>query len=344
MDENSPLIEAAAGGSLSEVSKILDSYENDGAVNHALLQACANGHVDVVSLLISHGTNQPKMKKQKFLEKFAIFSADSRISFYGASHNFSFFFFRVNSPLGANVNGLEINQKQTPLIAAAGNLHAVVLQVLLDYGATAGGDMALYAALTNPAVTPEVARILSQFAPALMNPVAEYKTAVDCACMLGNVEIVDLMIGAGGYCGPHMDDYKAPLTLAIEAGHLELAKYFISKFPKDPNALSYYDPFRDNIVGRSATLTPIAAAARVGNLELVQLLVEAGVPVNPEGVEYAMSPTALMAAAEAGKMKIVKYLVEQGADVKAKPRNKEDAISLATKNGHKEIANFLKNK
>ena len=62
-------------------------------------------------------------------------------------------------------------------------------------------------------------------------------------------------------------------------------------------------------------MTPLGYAVESGNMEIVQLLVEAKADVNAKDVA---EETPLHYAAQAGKIKLVQFLIEAGADVNAK--------------------------
>lgn len=84
--------------------------------------------------------------------------------------------------------------------------------------------------------------------------------------------------------------------------------------------------------------TPLSAAAKVGNLEIAKLLLDAGSKIDFYDV-YVQSP--LMAAAKAGHLDFVKFLVENGADVNAISDNHGSPLHCAAKGGHLEIATYL---
>ena len=84
--------------------------------------------------------------------------------------------------------------------------------------------------------------------------------------------------------------------------------------------------------------TPLVAAARVGNLEIAQLLLEAGANMDFQDV-YLQSP--LMAAAENGHLDFIEFLVKKGADVNLISENHGSALHRAAKSGYQEIVRYL---
>lgn len=86
-------------------------------------------------------------------------------------------------------------------------------------------------------------------------------------------------------------------------------------------------------------ITPLAQASRMGNLEMMKLLIEAGADVNHQMDDDR--ETALMEAVAAGHLDAVKMLIEAGADVNLKDIYQSKAISIAAYNADEEIFNYL---
>lgn len=84
--------------------------------------------------------------------------------------------------------------------------------------------------------------------------------------------------------------------------------------------------------------TPLSAAARIGNLEIAKLLLDAGSQIDFYDV-YVQSP--LMAAAEAGHLDFVKFLVKNGADINAVSDNHGTPLHCAAKGGQLEVVSYL---
>ena len=117
--------------------------------------------------------------------------------------------------------------------------------------------------------------------------------------------------------------------------------------------------------------TPLSAAARTGNLDLVRKLVAGGADVNaeiepshtvlrcaitsgnPEIVEclvshgadvnraFSRNETPLMEAARLEQVEIARLLINRGANMLACARNGSDALTEAVRNGHEEIIHLL---
>jgi ankyrin repeat protein/beta-lactamase regulating signal transducer with metallopeptidase domain len=84
--------------------------------------------------------------------------------------------------------------------------------------------------------------------------------------------------------------------------------------------------------------TPLSAAAKIGNLEIAELLLDAGAKIDSHSV-YLKSP--LMAASNAGHLDFVKLLVKKGADIQSISSNHGSALHCAAKGGYIEIISYL---
>jgi len=89
----------------------------------------------------------------------------------------------------------------------------------------------------------------------------------------------------------------------------------------------------------SKYLSPLMRAVAIGNVEIVQSLLEEGADVNERGPRES---TALMYAAGGGHTEIVKMLVESGADVDAVEDSGCTALHHAEDDGMTEIIGILK--
>jgi len=87
------------------------------------------------------------------------------------------------------------------------------------------------------------------------------------------------------------------------------------------------------------TPSALIEAARMGDTEKAQALLERGADVNARNNECV---TALMAAAAEGHTDTVQALLEKGADVNAKNNDGKTALMRAKEKGHKEIVRMLK--
>jgi Ankyrin repeats (3 copies) len=80
-------------------------------------------------------------------------------------------------------------------------------------------------------------------------------------------------------------------------------------------------------------------AAKTGDLELVQELVESGIDVNKKRSGMGITPVQL--AAEAGHLETVKYLVDNSADINYTVTRGWSTLHCAVSQGRLEIVNYL---
>lgn len=85
--------------------------------------------------------------------------------------------------------------------------------------------------------------------------------------------------------------------------------------------------------------TPLREAARVGNVEILQLLLEHGADPNYETDAYFY--TALMYASREGNTEAAKALVDAGAHVNAEDDFEESVLLRAVEGNHPEMVKLL---
>lgn len=125
----------------------------------------------------------------------------------------------------------------------------------------------------------------------------------------------------------YSDDGFAPLSLAAFFDETEIAEMLL-KNGASPN-LHATNPSKVNA---------LHAAVAKENYELCKLLMEYGVNVN---ATQTQNVTALHSAVHRGNLKLVKLLVGNGADIHLKMDNGDTAISIAEKEGHNEVKEYL---
>lgn len=103
----------------------------------------------------------------------------------------------------------------------------------------------------------------------------------------------------------------------------------------EPNARFGFDPDHYIKVGHR----PLSAAAKTGNLEIAQLLLDAGSKIEFDDNVYLKSP--LMAAANEGHLHFVKFLLEKGADINLIIANHGSALHCTARSGSLATISFL---
>ena len=159
-------------------------------------------------------------------------------------------------------------------------------------------------------------------------------TALIAASRYGKEEVAALVLERGADVNVRVkgSSYTALLS-AITHDHREIALMILEK-EIDPNVIS------------STSWTPLMAAAKKADVEIVRALLEKGAkpnlgPRRTSTLGEFTGSTALYEAAARGHFEIVKLLVEHGANIYLIPDNKSP-YRVANKRGHKEVAEYIK--
>jgi ankyrin repeat protein len=178
----------------------------------------------------------------------------------------------------------------------------------------------------------EIARILLD-AGAEVNVRTPRGTALGIAARSGNAEMVQTLLAAGADHNLRGEHNPVPLQEAVAGGHVQVVRNLLSGadgevegkefalfFAAAENAVEIIrlllsDGTNPNALVDSYTGTPFMVAARNGQTEAVEVLLEAGARVD---VQASHGATALGMAISNNVDDIVEILVERGADVRRK--------------------------
>ena len=282
-------------------------------------------------------------------------------------------------PEEGKLNELDENG-ETPLINAVRSHKDLLVTKLLTAGAdvnvhsTGTGETALTAACAMGHVG-HVKQLLAAHADVNTTETQSGMTPLMLAIQSGNMEIVKLLVDAGANVNaPHMMygkeiGYNA-LKYALEGNQTEIAQFLREKGAQEPvapaptaaaipaasldQALMQGDAAQVKaLLSQGAdpnTLIPgvgpaILFACTTGNVEAVQVLVDAKADVNAMGSISGFTP--LMMAAQLGNKALVEILLKAGADVNiAHQVNGQasglNALKMAQNGGFAEIVDILK--
>ncbi|KAL2866095.1 ankyrin repeat-containing domain protein [Aspergillus lucknowensis] len=123
-----------------------------------------------------------------------------------------------------------------------------------------------------------------------------------------------------------------PIEMAVNAGHVEIAKYILEKM--------------DDKDARSWTDTLLRRACELGNMPLISYLLDRGADINrQEGNHpFRLGDTPLTLAAAHGHVEAVQLLLDNGADVHRRVDgavNRLAVLDMAVINGHDRVVKVL---
>merc|ERR1712215_355259 len=145
--------------------------------------------------------------------------------------------------------------------------------------------------------------------------------AVYDAARRGKLEMVKAMKEAGADMNNVGGSNEIPpLSIAIAAGHNEVARYLINQAKVDVN-----------IEGKDGA-SPVFHAAQVGNFEMLKLLKKAGANLDTVGGPNKVSAVAI--ASETGFLKLVDYFISEGVDINRQGLDGDTPVYLAASRGH----------
>ncbi|PFX27903.1 Ankyrin-3 [Stylophora pistillata] len=324
---------------LLELRADISALDNKGQT--PLHYAAQNDHSQVVTLFLNH---KPGVMMQQNAEG----STCVHIAAMKGSVSV------IKELLKFNPSGITTARNKrkfaTPLLLAASGGHKVVVEVLIDHGASASDEDAdgmtvlhlaarfghvdvLETGLSALHVAAQYGQIevvremllkvsgtIKSESPAMMNnvdkgPRSDYCfTPLHLAAQSGHVGVVRILLNSPGV---RVDTATAlhgsiPLHLAAENGHSEVVSILLSK-----STLQLH--VKDKL-GRTA----MHLAAANGHRELISQLIGQGADINaPDENGYAP----MHMAAEAGHVEVVKLLVESGASPRAESQVSEGLFS-----------------
>jgi ankyrin repeat protein len=180
-------------------------------------------------------------------------------------------------------------------------------------------------------------------------------TALQSAARKGQVEIVKYLLSRGANVNSDAGEHSGTvLQAAASTGIWDLVELILEHHPTDLHAaiVTAIDAGHDKIAMALIYLvidldtpngeTPLQAASRKGNGELVKTLVGVSANVNAAPKSY-YGTTALQGAARYGNLETVRFLVEKGAEINALPATLGGmtALQAAASGGNLQVVKFL---
>ncbi|KAM6170046.1 ankyrin repeat and SAM domain-containing protein 6 [Rhynchocyon petersi] len=318
---NTALQFAAAGGHEPLVRFLLRRGASVNSRNHygwsALMQAARFGHVSVAHLLLDHGAD---INAQNRLGA-SVLTVASRGGHLGVV-KLLLEAGAIVDPAGEQPRAGDSRDELldiTALMAAIQHGHETVVRLLLEWGAdpnhaarTVGWSPLMLAALGGRV---GVAQQLVEKGANLDHLSVLEKTAFEVALDCKHRDLADYLDPLTTV-RPKTDEEKRRPDIfhALKMGNFQLVKEIADEDPNHVNMVN----------GDGAT--PLMLAAVMGQLPLVQMLVERHADVDKQDSVHGW--TALMQATYHGNKEIVKYLLSQGADVALRAKNGYTAFDL----------------
>ncbi|KAJ7291478.1 hypothetical protein C8J57DRAFT_1458321 [Mycena rebaudengoi] len=174
-----------------------------------------------------------------------------------------------------------------------------------------------------------------------------YGNALHTAAAMGHVSVVQELIANGIDVNVRGRPYSSALNAALERGHEGVAVLLIENGAvHDDRTLQVALKKGHNTVAQllikkgTNTRSSLHAASAIGDIAVVQFLIEHGVDVNLEGGKYG---TALRAASAKGKAEVVQLLLDNGADVNLQGGHYGTALHAASAQGDITVMQLLLN-
>ncbi|CAL8068065.1 unnamed protein product [Calicophoron daubneyi] len=175
----------------------------------------------------------------------------------------------------------------------------------------------------------EVVRLLVKQGADLENQDRDGNTPLLLASSQGHVQLVKALIDAGANLRAQEKNAKSAVYICAEENRHELLEVLLA-CPLGKSLIPVPDIFND---------TPLHVAAKRGHLEIVKLLIKAGVDLS---VKNERERTALHYAARNGRLPVARLLLDHAPGlISERDEDGNTAIHLAADNGHQAITELL---
>jgi len=298
----------------------LDS-ETDSNHDTALTLACAGGHEELVTLLLSRGADNEHRDKKGFTPLIlAATAGHDKVVEILLNH-------------GADIEAQSERTKDTPLSLACSGGRYEVVEILLSRGANKEhrnvSDYTPLSLAASGGYTNIIKLLLAHGAE--INSRTGSKLGISplmLAAMNGHTAAVKLLLDMGSDINAQIETNRnTALTLACFQGRHEVVSLLLDR--------------KANVEHRAKTgLTPLMEAASGGYTEVGRVLLDKGADVNAAPVPSSRD-TALTIAADKGHYRFVELLLSRGAQVDVRNKKGNSSLWLAANGGHLDVVQLL---
>merc|ERR1712142_1456149 len=298
----------------------LDS-ETDSNHDTALTLACAGGHEELVTLLLSRGADIEHRDKKGFTPLIlAATAGHDKVVEILLNH-------------GADIEAQSDRTDYTPLSLAASGGYTNIIKLLLAHGAEINsrtgsklGISPLMLAAMN-GHTAAVKLLLDMGSDINAQIETNRNTALTLACFQGRHEVVSLLLDRKANVEHRAKTGLTPLMEAASGGYVEVGRVLLDK-GADVNAQPV----------PSSRDTALTIAADKGHYRFVELLLSRGAQVD---VRNKKGNSSLWLAANGGHLDVVQLLYSAGADIDGQDNRKVSCLMAAFRKGHSKVVKWL---
>jgi ankyrin repeat protein len=228
----------------------------------------------------------------------------------------------------------------TALVAALTSGNDQVVELLLKHGADVNDERAVCALETATGLgATEMVQLILCWNPRLGNSIIRAVERQDRM-------LVSTLLKAGADINAVDQNGRSALSVATDKNDISLVRYLL-KEGANPNPNPNPKSSGSSAQGEAYVDVPLVAAARLGNLDMIDILLLAGADCNQQGKSHIRSQlanlNALQTAALKGNNNIVRHLLEAGAELNW-PAEREyglTAMQAAVQSGNLELIHFM---
>ncbi|MBQ6617169.1 MAG: ankyrin repeat domain-containing protein [Thermoguttaceae bacterium] len=278
------------------------------------------------------------------IEKGADVNAKNRLNttpLFFAANNDNLEMVKLLVENGADVNNRDYDDGNPALFVAALKGNWEMFQYLVENGAdilieNGDGCSALHAAAEGGNF--EIVKWLIKKGLDVKVQCYYDRSCLHHAAKSGNIEMIKWFIDKGLDIKAKDFGKRTVLHYAAEGGHLEMVQWLVEQ-GLDINDVIMLLNRRTRLIGGNILIDSdnnefdlLSIAARAGNLELVQWLVE-------QGMDAVTTDNEIRAAVKSGNIELVEWLVNQGANI----NREKNLLFYATLNGNLKLVQYLVN-